>query len=540
MKATAGTLALVRLAWHRDRFALPAWVLALSAFTGATTALWANDLRDPVRMVEEAHIAATSPGIRVLGLISAPTVGAYAMVRDYVLIAVLAALMSIFAVVRHTRQGEETGRAELVGAAVVGRRAGLAAALVVTVAADAVLALALALALMLAGQPAAGSFTAGAAVAAVGVVFAGVAAVTSQLATSTRGASGLAAAALGLAFLFAGIGNAAGGVDASGTRVNSAWPAWLSPIGWGQQMRPFGGDDWWPLVPALVLFAGCAVTAAWLAARRDFAHGMLPQRAGRPGADRALRSPLGLAWRLQRGAFVGWAVGMLGFGLVMGGLIGQVEGASGAAREWYTRLGGSDQILDAYRASVMQMAAMGAAIYAVQVLLRMRGEEADGTLEPVLAAAVGRMRWVAGHAITALIGVTALLLAFAVGAGLTAGAVLGDPVGQVWTLIGAGAAQLPGVLVIAAAAVALIGMAPRAATGLAWLVLIASIVLGPLFGPTLGVPQWIQDLSPFTHAPRVPAVPVDTTAVLALVATVAVVTAAGLALLRRRDLALPA
>lgn len=102
MNATAGTLALARLAWRRDRFTVPAWVLGLSAFTAATTALWANDFRDPARMVEEAHIAATSPGIRVLGLMSGPTVGAYAMVRDYVLIAVLAALMSTFAVVRHT------------------------------------------------------------------------------------------------------------------------------------------------------------------------------------------------------------------------------------------------------------------------------------------------------------------------------------------------------------------------------------------------------------------------------------------------------
>jgi len=540
MNATTGTLALVRLAWRRDRFTLPAWVLGLSAFTAATTALWANDFRDPVRMVEEARIAATSPGIRMLGLMSGPTVGAYAMVRDYVLIAVLAALMSTFAVVRHTRQGEETGRAELVGAAVVGRGAGLAAALVVTVAADAVLALALAFALVIAGQPAAGSLTAGAAVAAVGVAFAGVAAITSQLATSTRGASGLSAAVLGSAFLCAGIGNAAGSVDAGGTRVNGAWPVWLSPIGWGQQMRPFGGDNWWPLVLVGVSFVGCVGTAAWLASRRDFGHGLLRQRQGSPGAGRALRGPFGLSWRLQRGAFFGWVTGMLGFGLVMGGLTGQVEDSSGAAREWYTRLGGSDQILDAYRASVMQMAAMGAAIYAVQVLLRMRTEEADGPLESVLAAAVGRMRWTAGHAVTALLGVTGLVLAFAIGAGLTAAAVLGDPLRQVWTLVGAGIAQLPGVLVIGAVVIALIGLAPRAAAPLAWLVLIGSIVLGPLFGPTLGAPQWVQDLSPFTHSPKVPAVPMDASAVVALVVTVAVVTAAGLTLLRRRDLVLPA
>ena len=62
------------------------------------------------------------------------------MVRDYVTLAVLAALMSTFAVVRHTRQNEELGRAELLGATVVGRYAGLTAAVIVAVAADVVLA----------------------------------------------------------------------------------------------------------------------------------------------------------------------------------------------------------------------------------------------------------------------------------------------------------------------------------------------------------------------------------------------------------------
>jgi ABC-2 type transport system permease protein len=33
-----------------------------------------------------------------------------------------------------------------------------------------------------------------------------------------------------------------GSLDASGLWVVSACPVWLSPIGWGQQMRPFGGD----------------------------------------------------------------------------------------------------------------------------------------------------------------------------------------------------------------------------------------------------------------------------------------------------------
>ncbi len=540
MSALTGTTRLTRLALRRDRFSLPVWVLGLAGFTAATTALWVDQYRNAADLVQDTRIAATSPGIRMLGLASGASVGGYAMVRDFLLIAVLAALMSTFAVVRHTRQSEETGRAELIGAAVVGRHAGLAAAMIVTVGANAVLAVVLGLAVIVAGQPAAGSFTAGAAVAAVGIAFAGVAAVTTQLTSSTRGASGLAAAVLGVAFLTSGIGNMAGHLDPAGLRVDSAWPAWLSPIGWGQQMRPFGGDHWWPLGLAVTLFLACTGAAALLATRRDFGQGMLPQRPGHAQAGRALRSPLGLAGRLQRGALLGWAVGMLGFGLVMGGLIGQVRDTTGTARDWYARLGGSDQILDAYRASILQMAGMAAAIYAVQVLLRMRAEEADGPLEPVLATAVSRPRWAAGHALTALLGATALLLLFATGTGLAAGGVLGDPAGQVRTLIGASLVQLPGILVIGAVVIAAVGLLPRLAGAVSWALLMASILVGPLFGPTLKLPQWAQDLSPFTHIPKAPAVPVTAAPVLTLTVVVAAVAVTGLVSLRRRNLALPA
>jgi ABC-2 type transport system permease protein len=539
VSALSGTATLTWLALRRDRMSLVAWTAGLAVFTAATTALWADQFHDPVDLIQETRITATSPGIRLLGLASGASVGAYAMVRNFVLLAVLAALMSIFSVVRHTRQGEETGRNELVGAAAVGRHAGLAAALITTVAANVMLAALVGLALVSAGQPAGGSFTAGAAVAAVGVGFAGLAAVTAQLTSSTRGASGLAAAVLGGAFLASGVGNMAGHADRSGLRVDSAWPAWLSPIGWSQQMRPFGGNHLWPLGLAIGLFLAGAAVAALLAARRDFGHGMLPQRAGPAHAGAALRSPTGLAWRLQRGAVIGWSVGMLGFGAVMGGLVGQVTDATGSAREWYVRLGGTDQIVDAYLASVMQMAGAAAAIYAVQVLLRMRTEEAAGSLEPVLATAVSRYRWVAGHVASALFGVVTLVGLFAVGMGLTAGGELGDPLGHVRILVAAGLVQLPGILVVGAAVVAAVGLVPRLAAAASWTLLLASILVGPLFGPTLSVPQWVQDISPFTHVPRAPAVSVTIGPVLALIATVAVLSLVGLWAVRRRDLALP-
>jgi ABC-2 type transport system permease protein len=535
-----GTAALTRLALRRDRVVLPLWILSLAGFTLAITEMSVNGLQRQADVVQETRFMATTPAMRLLGLATGATVGGYTMIRGYVTIAVLAALMSILAVVRHTRQGEETGRSELVGAGVVGRHAPLAAGLSVVVAANAILAVLMGLAMLAAGQPAAGSFAAGAAVAAVGLSFAGVAAVTTQLAASTRGASGLAGAVLGVAFLASGVGNMAGSVDATGLRVRSAWPAWLSPIGWGQQMRPFGGERWWPLALAIALLLLCAAVAVRLAASRDIGQGLLAQRPGHATAGRDLRSPFGLALRLQRGALIGWGVAMLGFGAVMGAVIGQVTTLTGSARDWYARMGGSDRMVDAYRASIIAMAGMAVAVYAVQVLLRMRTDEVGGSLEPVLATGVGRARWVGAHAAGAAVGSVVLMLLFAVGMGLSAGAVLGGPASQVATLVGAALVQLPAIAVVGALTVAAAALLPRAAAGLSWGVLLLAILFGPMFGPTLGLPGWVQDASPFTSVPKVPAAAMSAGGLLLLTTVAAGVGLVGVVAVRRRSLALPA
>ena len=304
-------------------------------------------------------------------------------------------------------------------------------------------------------------------------------------------------------------------------------------------MRPFAGDRWWPLALAAASLATCAVIAGLLAARRDFGQGLLPQRLGHARAPRTLRSPLGLAWRLQRGILIGWAVAMLGFGLVMGSMIDQVRASTGSGRDWYTQVGGSAQILDAYRASVLQMAAMGAAIYVVQVLLRMAGEEADGTVEAVLATAASRTRWALAHAVNATVGVAILLGLFAAGVALAAGAVLGDPVHEVAVLVPGTAAQLPAVLAVGAAVLALVATQRRRAVGPAWALLIACILAGPMFGTTLSLPPWVQDLSPFSYAPKAPAVSITAMPVLTTLLVAAALMAVALVWLRRRDLGPP-
>lgn len=133
-----------------------------------------------------------------------------------------------------------------------------------------------------------------------------------------------------------------------------------------------------------------------------------------------------------------------------------------------------------------------------------------------------------------------LLLLFALGMGLTTGQVLGDTAGQLRGLTGAVLAQLPGIMVISGCVTVAVGVLPRWSVPVSWSVLLASILLGPLFGPTLNMPQWAQNLSVFTHAARAPAAEVTAGPIAVLTMISLALVAAGTVSFRRRSLVLPA
>ena len=170
----------------------------------------------------------------------------------------------------------------------------------------------------------------------------------------------------------------------------------------------------------------------------------------------------------------------------------------------------------------------------------MRAEEADGRLESVLAASVSRPRWMWSHLLNAGLGALLLLLAFAVSMSLGAGAVLGDIPAQLASLIGAGLVQLPAILVLAGVVVALTGFLPRAAGALSWALLLLSILLGPMFGAAmLQLPARAQDVSPFTHTPKLPGADFAAAPIFSLIVIAAVLVVAGVASFRHRNVALP-
>src|SRR4051794_38687939 len=78
------------------------------------------------------------------------------------------------------------------------------------------------------------------------------------------------------------------------------WLSWLSPIGWSQQIRPYAGNRWLGAVLPVLLAAVLVGVAHTLVARRDLGAALVAARPGPATGAPGLRSPIALAWRLQR------------------------------------------------------------------------------------------------------------------------------------------------------------------------------------------------------------------------------------------------
>ncbi len=524
-----GTGTLVRFVLRRDRVRIPGWLAALTVTTVGTAQSFQDLYGDDTNRAQVAETMGTPAGLAMTGpahYLENYTLGAMMSHQMLGFMAIMVGLMSVLAVVRHTRAEEETGRAELVRANVVGRHAHLVAALTVVTATNVVLALLIAAGLGglgMAGITWPGALLYGAAHAAAGIVFAGVAAVTVQITEHSRGASGLALAVVGVAYVL----RAAGDVGDNGL-------SWLSPIGWIQATWAFLENRWWPLLLALALAAGLVLVAFQLSVRRDVGAGLRQPRRGAAAASDALVHPIGFALRLHRGLMFGFGVALLLLGVTYGSILGEAEDMLAGIdvfQDVLAEIGGTS-VAESFASMVMVIMAIVASVYVVMAALRPRAEENAGRAEPVLATALSRVRWLGSHLVVVLIGSVVMLLAAGLGIGLSGASSMGDAA-MAGKLLGAALAYLPALWVTAGVAVLLVGLAPRAAA-LAWVVPLYAFLVGYL-GQILQFPNWMNNLSPFGHIPRLPVDDLDPVPLAVLTALAAALVVGGLVAFRERE-----
>lgn len=530
--AFAGTGTLLRLALRRDRIRIPVWSVFAALLTMSVATSW--DRLYPTaeeRLGLAASLGADPTLSAILGPLFDPlTTGGLTAWRSSAGMLLTLGLVASFLVVRHSRADEAEGRGDLILGAPVGHAAPLTAALLsaaVLLGSFAVLA---ALLLTAVGAGFVGSIAFAFTQSLAALVFASVAGLTAQIARTSRGANGLAGLVVGAAFLITAVGN---------SREGGSPLQWLTPFGWAQQTRSYADERWWLLGLSLVAAVGISLVALHIAARRDVADGLIAQRAGRRTAASWITGPRSLAWRLGRTSLLVWALAFAVLGAVEGSMLNTsvdlVAKNPGMSELILKLAGGTTDLKDAFLVTMTGLFGLVAAGYGISTALRLRAEEEDGRAELVLSSSKSRTSWLLGHGGVALVGSTILLAVGGLALGAVFGAPAGDVLGQAWRALLASLITAPAVWLVVAVPLALIGVLPRWASVVAWVVLVWCVLAG-YFGVVLGLPDWLQQTSPFGHVPLWPAVPMRWTPIVLLTAVALALLAVAVTGIRRRDL----
>ncbi|WP_120004117.1 ABC transporter permease [Nesterenkonia muleiensis] len=495
----AGMWTLLRFMLRRDRIRTSAWVLAV----GLSGFMFATAMTSVYETQEDIEGIATMLGDPVMRMLVGPIFGMDAPTHErvfsaaYVLfIYIPIALFSIFTVVRHTRAEEQSRRAELIRANVVGRHATLTATVLLTTAANLIIAALLYVGVLAAEFGSEGSALIAAGGFVLGMFFTGVAAVTVQLSQSARAASAMAGAVLGLAYLVRMGGDMA---EEGGSALS-----WFSPLAWSQQTAPFVEDRWWPLL----ISAGFAAVLIWLgfflSTKRDVEASMFSTRLGRAEAKPSLGTPVGMAGRTLWGGLRGWGVALILTGLMFGSFAQAMMDAADDLPAEMAQMFSGDDIMLGYLAFMGVFIAIFAGAAGVSGLQQLRGEEHQGRAEYAMSAPIGRTTWLGSHLTVLMIGVAVILALAGLGMGLGAAVSLDEDGGEyIGQLLLATVLQIAPVLAIIGIVTTLFGWIPRLANAVGWL-LIGFSGFVTTFSGMLDLPDGLIQLSVFSHLAEYP------------------------------------
>ncbi len=520
-------VAIARHAFRRIRFPALAWGAVFGATAAAAALSYASSFPTVASRLQIAATTGRDTGLAVLlgPVAGIGTVGGYTAYKCFAFVTTIGAVWALLTTTRSLRGEEDSGRWQLVLSgptrpprATAATILALGCGVVALIATTTVIVLLAGRDSDLAWGPGA-SLTYGASLAIPPGFFVAVGAVASQLGRTRRVANGVGMAVLALAFVLRMIAD---------TGSQAAWLLWSTPFGWTERVRPFTENDLWPLVPAAAAIAVLCLTAGALAARRDVGEGVLASRD--VGASRAigLRTPLGLAARLEFPALAAWFGGAIAAALALS-VIAKI--AVGSLPDSVSRLldnlGAHGSFLDKYLGVAFLLVATIVALIPAATLGAAAAEETSGRLVHVLAGPASRAAVFAGR-----LGLSALVVTasgVAAGAAMWVGAASqGLPIGFGSTL-GAGLNVVPTALVALGVGALVLAVAPRFAAAAGYAVVAGSLILD-LVASMVGPAGWVKYGSVFHYLRLAPSQQIDllnlaiTTAAAALLCGVATVT----------------
>jgi ABC-2 type transport system permease protein len=311
---------LVKLVFRRDRVRIAFWLLGLVSISIVIALAYPqlfSSMEENIAMAETmknpAMIAMVGPGYGFDNYTTGPMFSHSMLLFT----ALTAGIMNILLVTRHTRKDEEEGRIEMVRSLPVGRLASLRATLSVYFVVNIILAVFTAIGLAVLGiesMGVVGSLLYGAVLGITGFFFAALTALFAQILSSSRGVIGYSLGFLGLSYIIRAIGD-----------ISSEMLSLMSPLGLILRTEVYVNDYWWPIIVLFVISIMVSAFAFYLNYIRDLEAGFFKVRKGRTHASKLLQSPLGLAFRLQKGTIIAWFVTMFILGASYGSVFGDMD-----------------------------------------------------------------------------------------------------------------------------------------------------------------------------------------------------------------------
>jgi ABC-2 type transport system permease protein len=361
---------------------------------------------------------------------------------------------------------------------------------------------------------------------AAALMFLVVGALTSQIASTRRQASSLAAVVLGVAYLLRMVADSSSSLE---------WMRWLSPLGWIEQLSPLTSPRALGLVPIAMFTLVLGALAVRLSGRRDVGAGLVADRSEAEARLRLLRSSLGLSARLVRGTVIGWWVA-IGLAALAMGYVARSAGQAiqgGSVAQVFNRFGVRGSGAATYLGLAFLIVSVLVAFTAASQVAALGGEESERRLELLVSRPVSRIRWLSGRMLVALVAVVAAgLLA---GLGSWVGGVLGGGGLSLTTLLAAGLNAAAPALCVLGISVVAVGFLPRLSTPIAWGIVAWSLIV-EIVGGIGAISPSVLETSVFHHLAAAPAVSPDWAAVGVLAGIGAIGMVIGAAGFVRRDL----
>lgn len=490
-----GTTSMIRLILQRDKFIIPFFILFMALLVSFVAASFINLYSDEtLRMTFYLQMKNNPTVVSLLGALLDPSIGGLTAWRIGFPASLIIGLISVFLMVRHTRSEERKGRLELIHSAKVGRQAVLSAALISTFGVNLIIAVLIFLGLIAQGLDTYNSLVLGMSFAAFGCLFASITGVAVQLMENSGDARYLMAGLLVGFFIVRVLGWDNG---------DYAWVSWLSPYGWVHHIGAFAGNEIWIFTIFLVFIVGLTALAYWLSSVRDLGAGIIRQRSGSARASKYLRTSLALAWRLHRGMLYFWIIIFVLLGAMLGFTAQTITDMITSNPQFVNlilQLGGKAGLIDSYFTMMLAFLSAVFAFYAILASLKLQSQESNKYSEMVLTSSVSRSQWAVNNLVFAVLAPAMVLIVFSLSTGLSYGLITSDLSNVTIRILGAALVYLPAIWLFTGISMILFGLKPRLAS-LSWVTL-AVVVIIDLLGEFFDINEWILNISPFTHIPR--------------------------------------